>query len=218
MSTGSYRYFMRGRAAGAPVGAHLAGSSSSGRKVKLQEWDVYLKKFQCVPVLLFRCFEHSWPPCRCLMTTTRACARYGNALDAVLAGGTPLMTVSVVEELDRRDGLQAALRGRNSATLEPFLRFVVAHVANPRYSSVLISTANIILDMYASVVGHSSVIDALLRKLGEKVKTELELQQRLLKLQGLMEMLLAGSTCKAQASPAEAAAQTSDNGAGGNVA
>jgi U3 small nucleolar RNA-associated protein 15 len=125
--------------------------------------------------------------------------RYGNALDAVVAGGTPLMAVSVVEELDRRDGLQAALRGRNSATLEPFLRFVVAHVANPRYSSVLISTANIILDMYASVVGHSSVIDALLRKLGEKVKTELELQQRLLKLQGLMEMLLAGSSCKAQA-------------------
>jgi hypothetical protein len=46
MSTGSYRYFMRGRAAGAPAGAHLAGSSSSGRKVKLKEWDVYLKKFQ----------------------------------------------------------------------------------------------------------------------------------------------------------------------------
>ena len=128
------------------------------------------------------------------------------------------MTVSVVEELDRRDGLQAALRGRNSATLEPFLRFVVSHVANPRYSSVLISTANIVLDMYASVVGHSSVIDALLRKLGEKVKTELELQQRLLKLQGLMEMLLAGSTCKAQAPPAEAEAeaetQAVDNGGG----
>jgi hypothetical protein len=79
----------------------------------------------------------------------------------------------------------------------------------------VISTANIILDMYASVVGHSSVIDALLRKLGEKVKTELELQQRLLKLQGLMEMLLAGSTCKAQASPAEAEVQTTDNGTGG---
>ena len=140
-----------------------------------------------------------------------ACVRYGNALDAVVAGGTPLMTVSVVEELDRRDGLQAALRGRNSATLEPFLRFVVAHVANPRYSSVLISTANIILDMNASVVGHSSVIDALLRKLGEKVKTELELQQRLLKLQGLMEMLLAGSTCKAQAPPAEAESGTGDS-------
>ena len=73
---------------------------------------------------------------------------------------------------------------------------MVAHVANPRYSSVLISTANIILDMYASVVGHSSVIDALLRKLGEKVKTELELQQRLLKLQGLMEMYIHGMTIR----------------------
>ena len=44
----------------------------------------------------------------------------------------------------------------------------------------------------------------------------IELQQRLLKLQGLMEMLLAGSTCKAQATPAEAEAETqaADNGGG----
>lgn len=48
LSTGSYRYFMRGRAADVPAGAHLAGSSGAGRKVKLKEWDVYLKKFQCV--------------------------------------------------------------------------------------------------------------------------------------------------------------------------
>jgi hypothetical protein len=56
MSTGSYRYFMRGRAAEAPAGAHLAGSSGSGRKVKLKEWDVYLKKFQCVPSTLLAPF------------------------------------------------------------------------------------------------------------------------------------------------------------------
>ena len=160
---------MRGRAAEVPAGAHMAGSSGAGKKVKLKEWDVYLKKFQ-----------------------------YQNALDAVVAAGTPLMVVSVVEELDRRDGLQVALRGRNSATLEPFLRFVVTHVANPRYSSVLISVANILLDIYESVVGRSAVIDSLLRKLGDKVKTELLLQQKLLKLQGLMEMLLAGTSAAAQ--------------------
>lgn len=165
LSTGSYRYFMRGRAAEVPAGAHLAGSTGAGKKVKLKEWDVYLKKFQ-----------------------------YQNALDAVVGAGTPLMVVSVVEELDRRDGLQVALRGRNSATLEPFLRFVVNHIANPRYSGVLLSVANILLDIYQSVIGRSATIDALLKKLSDKVKTEIELQQRLIKLQGLMEMLLAGTT------------------------
>ena len=39
---------MRGRAAEVPAGAHLAGSGGGGRKVQLKEWDVYLKKFQCV--------------------------------------------------------------------------------------------------------------------------------------------------------------------------
>jgi U3 small nucleolar RNA-associated protein 15 len=110
------------------------------------------------------------------------------------------MVVAVVEELDRRDGLQVALRGRNSTTLEPFLRFIVAYVANPRYSSVLISVANIVLDMYSLVVGQAAVIDGLLRKLASKVQSELVLQQQLLKLQGLMEMLLAGTAHKAQSS------------------
>ena len=107
--------------------------------------------------------------------------------------------------------------GRNAATLEPFLRFVVAHIGNPRYCGALISVANSILDMYAGVVGRSVTVDALwvaptffkcsvrvgvhkqfclrrLHKLGQAVRRELALQQRLLKLQGLMEMLLAGAS------------------------
>ena len=51
--------------------------------------------------------------------------------------------------------------GRNAATLESFLRFVVTHIGNPRYSGALISVANSILDMYAGIVGHSATIDAL---------------------------------------------------------
>ena len=51
--------------------------------------------------------------------------------------------------------------GRNAATLEPFLRFVVAHIGNPRYCGALISVANSILDMYSGVVGRSVTVDAL---------------------------------------------------------
>ena len=35
----------------------------------------------------------------------------GNALDAVVAAGSPSIVAAVVEELDRRDGMRIALRG-----------------------------------------------------------------------------------------------------------
>eukprot|EP01052_Picozoa_sp_SAG31_P010497 SAG31_NODE_576_length_13956_cov_10.311828_7_plen_304_part_00 len=102
LTTGSYRYFMRGRVAAIPTEAYNPGGGRR-KKIKLREWyatsvcrcnisnvainlrtlrlygcrDVYLKKFQ-----------------------------YQNALDAVVDNGSPNLICSVIEELGRRDGLQ----------------------------------------------------------------------------------------------------------------
>ena len=168
LTTGSYRYFMRGRVAAIPAEAHRVGSSA--KKVKLREWDVYLKKFQ-----------------------------YQNALDAVVSNASPSLICSVMEELARRDGLKIALHGRTAGTLEPVLRFVARYISNPRYTAMLVVISNLLLDLYASVVGHSAAIDSLLSQLRSKIEVEVKMQKELLKLEGIMEMLMAGNTRKAQA-------------------
>lgn len=48
------------------------------------------------------------------------------------------------------------------------------------------------------MVGHSAIIDNLLEKLRAKIEGELALQKELLQLEGIMEMLMAGNTRKAQ--------------------
>ena len=86
--------------------------------------------------------------------------------------GSPNLICSVIEELCRRGGLQVhpssrqsnstmlihpcfglqiALRGRTAGTLEPTLKFVARYIANPRYTNVLTTVAEQLLDLYATV-------------------------------------------------------------------
>ena len=48
--------------------------------------------------------------------------RYGEALDAALAGGRAEVVAAVIEEIGRRGGLKTALAGRDAAGLGPVLR------------------------------------------------------------------------------------------------
>ncbi|KAI8823023.1 WD40-repeat-containing domain protein [Fimicolochytrium jonesii] len=118
--------------------------------------------------------------------------RFGDALDAVLAG-TPqaVIVVSLMEELyNREDALRAALSGRDDKGLEPILRFLIKQINNPKFSAFLIDVAELIIDMYASVAGHSPLIDDLLRRLRTKVNDEIQIQTRLSEVMGFMATLL----------------------------
>jgi U3 small nucleolar RNA-associated protein 15 len=73
--------------------------------------------------------------------------KYHDALSAVMdeRGEDPTVVISVLEELARRGGLSAALRGREPARLENVLRFVERHLVNPRFSHMVVDVANVIL-------------------------------------------------------------------------
>jgi U3 small nucleolar RNA-associated protein 15 len=88
----------------------------SSRKQRLQPYDRFLKRFQ-----------------------------YRAALDAALETGHHLVVASVLDELLQRNALNVALGGRNDVSLAPILQFLVKHVTNPRYSSLLIDVSNAIL-------------------------------------------------------------------------
>ncbi|OZJ02132.1 hypothetical protein BZG36_04583 [Bifiguratus adelaidae] len=138
----------------------------SKRKRRLADYDRLLKKFE-----------------------------YGNALDAALRSShPPVIIVSLLQELIHRDGLSQALSGRDDISLEPIVYFIVKHVDNPKYSNLLIDVTECILELYASVLGQSPLVDDLITRLQTKVNKEVLFQKDLQQVLGSIEMLFAKST------------------------
>lgn len=134
------------------------------RRIHLQEYDKFLKTFQ-----------------------------YSAALDAVLQTRNPLAIIVVLEELINRNSLQQALSNRDDVTLEPFLQFLNKYITNSQYSSQLIDIANIVIDIYAPILGQSIVIDELFSRLNKKLTNEIALQTEYTKFQGELETIIASS-------------------------
>ena len=119
--------------------------------------------------------------------------KYHDALDAALLNGSPDVVVAVIEELVQRNGLRIALQGRDQHTLEPVVAFLVRQITAPPFAAVLIGVANLLLDMYAPVLGQSAAIDELFVKLRTTLEAEMRLQAELAQLMGAMDVLLAGA-------------------------
>ena len=98
----------------------------------------------------------------------------------------------MIQELIHRDGLRNALSGRDDVLLEPVLRLLVKHVADPRFGEIvcdismlligkhppyctgtIVTERNIYQDMYAPVLGQSPLIDSLFLRLRKKVVAEI---------------------------------------------
>ncbi|KAJ2706441.1 U3 small nucleolar RNA-associated protein [Coemansia sp. IMI 203386] len=120
---------------------------------------------------------------------------YSRALDAVLANNRAGMTiVSLLQELVHRDGLGAALSGRDELSLDPILRFVAKYISHPRYTQLLIRVSNVILDIYGDLLHDSTRTSELLLRLRNKIRNELRMHQDLTLLLGSMDMLM--SACE----------------------
>jgi len=160
---GTYAYYIRGRKHH-PTQEDFTVQKM--RKPKLQIYDIFLKKFQ-----------------------------YKNAFDSAFKkkGCSAIEIVSLIEELIHRDGLRIALRGRNERTLIPILRFLDRNMLIPKYSLTLLSVFELILDMYASVIGQSMKIDKIFLKIKNKIKHEVTFQKNMYSLLGAMDMLFASS-------------------------
>jgi len=118
--------------------------------------------------------------------------KYAAALDAVLRKNVPpTTTFSLISELMHRDGLRTALGGRDDVSLEPVLRLLIKHVADPRFGSMCCDVSCIVIDMYTSVLGRSPLIDTLFLRLRRKLDQELKFQRELHLLAGALDMILA---------------------------
>eukprot|EP01135_Chromosphaera_perkinsii_P008669 Nk52_evm2s1444 gene=Nk52_evmTU2s1444 len=137
----------------------------SGKKQHLKPYDQSLKKFQ-----------------------------YHNALNQALPSQRPAVIVSLFDELMQRDGLKIALSGRDEASLEPVLSFLIRNVTNPRYTHILINVTNVLMDIYAPIIGQSVHIDEMFTKLQRKVDGELNFQKKMCELLGSLDLLFSSSS------------------------
>ncbi|KAI5455117.1 U3 small nucleolar RNA-associated protein 15 [Naganishia albida] len=118
--------------------------------------------------------------------------KYGAALDAVMVKTVrPVTAFALIQELIFRDGLRIALGGRDDVTMEPILNFLARHIDDSRFGGMAAEVADVLIDMYSSVLGQSPLIDDIISKMQKKVHFELQFQKQLLGLNGALEMVLA---------------------------
>ena len=98
--------------------------------------------------------------------------------------------VAVLEELSKRQRLTLALSAHDEETLEPTLSFTACYIAQSKYASLLIGVANLLCNIYGSVIGQSAIIDELFRKLKRHVQNEIGIQKELMKMVGQIDSFL----------------------------
>lgn len=73
-----------------------------------------------------------------------------------------------------------------------FFRFF-SNLVDHRFAPVLVTAADMIVDIYQSVIGQSTFIDRQLIRLQELLERELKYQQNLLEVMGMLDTLFASS-------------------------
>lgn len=78
--------------------------------------------------------------------------QYSKALDCVMmsyvVNKAPHVTVALIQELIRRQGLEQAFAGRNDKSLVNIIKFLNKHVGSVRFGRVLLHAANILMGKY----------------------------------------------------------------------
>lgn len=124
---------------------------------------------------------------------------YAKALDQVLlpyvSNKTPHITVSVIQELMRRKGLQRALSHRTHKSILIILRFFCRYLSDYRFTKTLMDACEIFLDCYEEQIPEllNSVVGKQLKLLLSKVKREVDITYECLNMSGAVDMLVANA-------------------------
>lgn len=124
---------------------------------------------------------------------------YTKALDEVLApyvmNKNPQTTVALMKELIRRKGLERALAGRTDKSLATIIRFLIRYIGDHRFTRVLIDVVHILLNVYeAEFARFTGEIGKQFMYLAKKLHREEEISVEFLRLQGTLELVLAGAS------------------------
>eukprot|EP00066_Takifugu_rubripes_P008766 XP_003975203.1 PREDICTED: U3 small nucleolar RNA-associated protein 15 homolog [Takifugu rubripes] len=118
------------------------------------------------------------------------------ALETWFRHKKPEIPVAVIKELDRRGTLKNALAGRDEQGLSRLLNFLIGNLTDTRFTPVLVTAAEMIFEIYHSVIGQSSVVDRHLQRLQDLLEREIDYQQDLVEVLGMLDTLFASSVSR----------------------
>ncbi|XP_051170261.1 U3 small nucleolar RNA-associated protein 15 homolog [Leptopilina boulardi] len=124
--------------------------------------------------------------------------QYSKALDEVMRpyvmNKQPQVTVSLLLELIRRQGLRQALAGRDNKSLVNILKFLIRHIGSIRFGRVILHVTNVLMDIYEDHLEElSSEPRTMFNHLSKKLEEEEELILTLTELQGPLQMILSAA-------------------------
>lgn len=160
----NYKYFNRGQYLKDNTEENdeaLIVVADTTKKQKLQQHDIFMKKFM-----------------------------YKEALDSVLMMNNPELVFSLLEELIRNNAFHIAILKREPEELLELLKFISWKIQDIRYQSLLINVYSCLVNYYYPAIclsSHNSeesrIALDLFVEINQKIKTEIQLQKRLLKLE-----------------------------------
>lgn len=123
---------------------------------------------------------------------------YSAALDSVLTRHCtsicPQVTVAVMQELMRRQGLTTAFSNRTQDSLGKILTFFNKYISDGRFTRVLIDIANVFLDVHEkSFLSLAADVQKLVIELCRRITIEEDLSIEFLKLQGCLDMVMSAA-------------------------
>lgn len=117
--------------------------------------------------------------------------KYKEALDGVLETNLPPVTVlTVLTTLRHRSAMKSAFEGRDETTVQPILKWVSKYIKDPRYVTVCVDAALLLLDLYSEHVTGSPELEKSFKSLHNRVRTEVERSQQARTTIGMLEMLM----------------------------
>jgi len=122
-----------------------------------------------------------------------------SAIQTSLRQRKPEVCVGVLLELERRGTLKNALAGRDEKSLVTIQKFLLKYISNPQFSPILHKVADMLMDIYESVVSESAVVERLFQELLDLVSREVDYQRDLMQVLGMLDTLFASSTPRSAA-------------------
>ena len=115
---------------------------------------------------------------------------FTEALDSVLKEKDPPLIVGMIDELDRLGYLDNAISGRTKETLKPILEFLVENAVNPIWSHVVLKAVISVETIYRYVILDDPEIGELFDRLINVIRDELQVQLRVSRLVGKIDVML----------------------------
>lgn len=123
---------------------------------------------------------------------------YSKALDAAMMLNvrtkSPEVTISVIQELIRRQALKSSLAGRDEKSVCTILKFLMKNLCDQRYVATVLDVVEMMLDLYEDHISSNRSLHDIFAQIRSTLTAEHELAVSALELMGTLDVIMSAST------------------------